>query len=295
MATRRLPPLRSLEAFVRIVRLGSAKAAAAELALSPSALSRRVTALEDYTGRKLFNRGHQTMKLTEEGQALFDAVAPALDELAEQVGRQMADNKIMRLRLNVLPLFGEQRLMPRLPELRQLYPALHIDIDSSPNPMARLGESIDAAIVIADQIDPRLHAVRLDQNKVHAIASRKTVDELGTVPDPARLEKMNYLVHSDMDLSFNAWRAAVGIDTRKEPLVDHFDSGALILEGAAQGLGIAIMHGDHLARARDERLARLFPELEIESPYSFWFVCRPKALETRPVRIFHDWLQSAKL
>ena len=49
-AARRLPPLRALEAFVRIVRLGSAKAAAAELGLSPSALSRRVGALEDFIG-----------------------------------------------------------------------------------------------------------------------------------------------------------------------------------------------------------------------------------------------------
>ncbi|GGD55695.1 LysR substrate-binding domain-containing protein [Croceicoccus mobilis] len=294
MATRRLPPLRSLEAFVRIVRLGSAKAAAAELALSPSALSRRVSALEDYTGRKLFNRGHQTMKLTEDGQALFDAVAPALDELAEQVGRQMADNKVMRLRLNVLPLFGEQRLVPRLPELRQLYPALHIDIDSSPNPMARLGETLDAAIVITDEPDIKLHAVRLDHNMVHAIASRDLVNKLGNIPDPERLEKLNFLVHSDMDLSFDAWREATGMDLSKEPTVDHFDSGALILEAAAQGLGIAIMHGDHLARAKDERLAKLY-DLEVESPYSYWFVCRPKALETRPVRIFHDWLMSAKL
>ena len=44
---RRLPPLRALEAFVRVVRLGSAKAAAVELGLSPSALSRRVQALEE--------------------------------------------------------------------------------------------------------------------------------------------------------------------------------------------------------------------------------------------------------
>lgn len=45
---RRLPPLRSLEAFIRVVRAGSAKTAAAELALSPSALSRRLGALEEF-------------------------------------------------------------------------------------------------------------------------------------------------------------------------------------------------------------------------------------------------------
>jgi len=61
MATRRLPPLRALEAFARIVRMGSARAAATELGLSPSALSRRVTSLEDFVGKKLFTRAHQAM------------------------------------------------------------------------------------------------------------------------------------------------------------------------------------------------------------------------------------------
>ena len=65
-------------------------------------------------------------------------------------------------------------------------------------------------------------------------------------------------------------------------------------EAAAQGLGIAIMHDDHLRRAADPRLASLFDQ-RVESPYSYWFVCRPAALEARPVRMFHDWLAHAAL
>ena len=67
-----------------------------------------------------------------------------------------------------------------------------------------------------------------------------------------------------------------------------------MLEAAAQGLGIAIMHDDHFRRAGDKRLARLF-DIEVESPYSYWFVCRPKDLESRPVKLFHNWLQEAGL
>lgn len=294
MQARRLPPLRALEAFVRIARLGSAKAAAEELAISPSALSRRVSAMEEFTGRKLFNRGHQAMTLTEEGQALYEAVAPILDDLADQIGRQMADSKIMRLRLGVMPLFGSQRLMPRLPELRRLYPSLHIDLDSSAHPIARLGDTLDAAITLADEPDSKLHCVRLDHNRVHAIASRDLVEKLGHSPDPAKLAQQSFLVHAEMEKSFDAWRKATGLGDKFAPTVDHFDSGTLIMEAAAQGLGIAIMHGDHLARANDDRLARLY-DLEVESPYSYWFVCRPRALESRPVRIFHDWLVTAGL
>ncbi|MEM9312793.1 MAG: LysR substrate-binding domain-containing protein, partial [Pseudomonadota bacterium] len=68
----------------------------------------------------------------------------------------------------------------------------------------------------------------------------------------------------------------------------------LMLEAAAQGLGIAIMHDDHLRRAADNRLTNL-GALEVESPYSYWFVCKPTALEMRPVRLFHDWLVRAAL
>ena len=54
------------------------------------------------------------------------------------------------------------------------------------------------------------------------------------------------------------------------------------------------MHDDHFTRASDRRLARLF-DVEVESPYSYWFVCRPRDLEQRPVRLFHDWLVGAGL
>jgi LysR family glycine cleavage system transcriptional activator len=52
------------------------------------------------------------------------------------------------------------------------------------------------------------------------------------------------------------------------------------------------MHGSHLSDARDPRLTRLF-DVEIESPYSYWFVCRPRALKQRSVKLFHDWLLKA--
>ena len=71
--------------------------------------------------------------------------------------------------------------------------------------------------------------------------------------------------------------------------VDYFDSGPLMLEAAAQGLGVAFMHESHFVDARDPRLARLF-DVQVESPYSYWFVCRPRALQLKPVRMFRDWL-----
>lgn len=294
MAIRRLPPLRAIEAFVRIVRLGSARAAADELGLSPSALSRRVAALEEFIGKRLFTRQHQAMRLTDEGQAFYDAVSPRFDELAAAVEGQVEDSKVLRLHLGVLPLFGTQRLFPRLPELRKAHPRLHIDIDTSPHLDHRVGDTLDAAIVLAKQPDPMFHAVRLDHNRVYAFTSKALAEEIGPVPDETALSRQTFVLHTELPDSFAAWKKALGMPRLEPAAVDHFDSGQMILEAAANGLGVAIMHDDHFRRSHDPRLARLF-DVEVESPYSYWFICRPHALEMRSVRIFHDWISKAGL
>jgi len=294
MRSRRLPPLRALEAFVRIVRLGSARAAADELGLSPSALSRRVTSLEDFVGKKLFTRAHQAMKLTDDGRAFYDAVNPHLENLAAAVENQSENLQLLRLHLGVPPLFGSQRLFPKLPELRKLYPRLHIDMDTGPGLIGRVGDTLDAAIILDTRPDKAFHAVQLDHNTVHAVCSLQLIQEIGTSPSKETLSKQIFLIHSDLPESFVAWKEAIGMPDLEPAAIDHYDSGQLILEAAAQGLGIAIMHDDHFNRSGDGRVAPLF-NVTVDSPYSYWFVCRPKALELRPVRLFHDWLVESNL
>nr|KIS30324.1 LysR family transcriptional regulator [Novosphingobium sp. P6W] len=279
---------------MRVVRLGSAKAAANELALSPSALSRRVAALEDFTGKRLFTRQHQAMKLTDEGLAFYNAIGPRLEELAEAVEAQIDRGQVLRLHLGVPSLFGGQRLFPRLPELRKLHPRLHIDIDTGAHLEDRVGDTLDAAIILAKEPDPQYYRVQLDHNKVYAFTSTELAAELGATPDEAMLARQTFLIHQDLPDSLEAWKDAIGLPDLDPASVDRFDSGQLVLEAAAQGLGIAIMHDDHFRRAHDTRLARLY-DIDVESPYRYWFVCRPKSLESRPVRIFHEWLLQAGL
>ncbi|MEC7818376.1 MAG: LysR substrate-binding domain-containing protein [Pseudomonadota bacterium] len=294
MAIRRLPPLRALEAFVRTVRLGSARAAADELGLSPSALSRRIGNLETFVGKKLFTRARQSMQLTDEGQAFYEAVNPHLESLARAVESQSENLSLLRLHLGVLPLFGSQRLFPRLAELRRSHPLLHIDIDTGAHIEDRVGDTLDAGIILSRGPASGLHAVRLDHNRVHAIASRDIAKAVGDLPDRERLEAQTFLIHNELPASFEAWKAALSMHDLEPAAIDHYDSGQLMLEAAKQGLGIAIMHDDHMRRAADDRLTDLFG-IDVESPYSYWFVCKPTALEERPVRIFHDWLVRAEL
>jgi len=286
---RRLPPLTAIEAFVAVARLGSIKAAATELALSAPALSRRIQTLERFLGRPLFDRRHQAMTPNADGDRLLAAIAPALDSLSDAVESMTSGGEVLRLRLGVLPLFASQRLFPKLAQLRAARPELHLDVDTGSNAISRLGEGLDAVIVLAREVDPTLYAERLDRNKVYAIGARTLVEGANPLIRPEQLAEHSVLLHRDMADNFTAWRLTAGIGEIEPEAVDHFDSGALMLEAAAQGLGVAFMLESHFNDANDPRLVRLF-DLQVESPYSYWFVCRPRALQTKPVRIFRDWL-----
>ena len=289
---RRLPPLGAIEAFVQVARLGSVKAAANELALSAPALSRRVQSLERFIGRSLFDRRHQSMVTNADGERLLAQIAPVLDQLSDAVEAMTSGTEVLRLRLGVLPLFASQRLFPRLGELRTAHPELHLDIDTAGHGIARLGEGLDAVIALAREIDPSLYARRLDRNSVYVIGARKLTEGPDPIVRPQQLSTLTALLHRDMADTFTAWREAAGLEEMEPLAIDHFDSGPLMLEAAAQGLGVAFMHESHFADAADPRLVRLF-DIAVESPYSYWFVCRPRALRLKPVRLFHDWLIAA--
>lgn len=286
---RRLPPLTAVEAFVQVARLGSVKAAAEELALSSPALSRRVQALERFVGRSLFERRHQAMVLNSDGELLLGRIAPALDALTEAIGTTSGEQELVRLRLAVLPLFASQRLIGHLAELRALHPELHVDLDTGAHGLARLGDGVDAAIVLAREVDPSLYSRRLDKNEIIPIASRELVGGKRAITRPDELAEHTILLHRDMPETFSVWREAMGLSDLEPVAVDYFDSGQLMLEAAGAGLGVAFMLDSHLDEAQDARLTRLF-DTRIASPYSYWFACRRSALSRRPVKIFHDWL-----
>lgn len=288
---RRLPPLTAVEAFLQVARLGSIKAAAEDLSLSSPALSRRVQALERFLDKPLFHRRHQALVLTSDGEKLLHRIAPAIDMLSLAIDDMAAGADVVRLRLGVLPLFASQKLMPRLPELRERHPELHLDIDTAAHSLSRLGEGLDVAIPLAREVDPALYSRRLGRNRIFPIAARSLTEGPAGIRRPADLSRTTVLLHRDMFSNFEAFRTALGLPDLEPLAVDHFDSGQLMLEAAAGGLGVAFMLDSHFEDARDDRLVRLF-DIAVDSPYSYWFACRPKALESRPVRLFHDWLVS---
>lgn len=232
---KRLPPLTGIEAFVQVARLGSVKAAAEALSLSSPALTRRVQTLERHVGRPLFDRRHQAIDLNPEGERLLAAIAPAVAELSLAMEQAAGRAELMRLRLGTMPLFASHRLIPGLAQLRALHPELHVDIDTGPFILSRLEDGLDAAVVLAREIDSGLYSRPLGTNRGVAIAARRLAEGPDAIRAPADLARHTILLHRDLPDAFEVWRAAVGLPELEPAAVDLFDSGQLILEAAALG------------------------------------------------------------
>lgn len=286
---RRLPPLGAIQAFVNAARLGSLKAAADSLSLSSPALTRRIQGLEQFVGAPLFERQHNAVLLNSQGEHFLKEVAPHLDALAMAVERASSPKKGTRLRIAVPSLFASQRLVPALPSLLVRHPNLRVELDTNSNRLGRLGEGIDAAIVISRRVDPKLYSRRVATGRIVALGSQIFRQNERRIEHPSELARLPALLHREMPEAFEEWRKGIGLPELEPADRTYFDSGQLILDAAAEGMGVAFMLDSHLLSSTDGRLIQLFKE-SVESPYAYWFACSPSALSQRAVKAFHDWL-----
>ena len=285
---RRLPPLGAIEAFVVVAQRRGLRAAAADLNLSPSALSRRVQALEAHIGRKVFDRSGGEFRLTEPGVSLFEEVVPVFDSLSRALDQARGEGQ-ETLRLGVMPAFANAWLLPRLKGFRERYPNIEVALDTSPAPLSRLAANVDAAILLAERSESGLYSCRLCQQRVLAVCAPQVLEAGPPLARPADLSQHTVLMHRRMPELLDVWLAALGVSERPRH-IDYYDSGPLLLEAATLGLGVAVafdtMVSTHL---RDGRLVAPLGE-QVESPLNYWFFCREAAMTTRAVRRFHDWL-----
>ena len=182
---KRLPPLTAVEAFVQTARLGSVQGGGGGARSVLAGVTRRVQAIERHVGRPLFERRRRAVHLNAEGDAAARRGRAGARRARPWRWSGPPAGGLMRLRLGALPLFASHRLMPSLGALREAHPDLHIDIDTQPHALARLDEGLDAAIVLARDIEPPLYARRLGRNRVVAIGGRELAEGPDALSAPA--------------------------------------------------------------------------------------------------------------
>jgi LysR family glycine cleavage system transcriptional activator len=311
----RLPPLNALRAFEAAARHLSFKKAAAELSVTPTAVSHQIKLLEEFLGLPLFRRLVRALELTAQGQAMLPKVREGLECFAVAV--ENARDRVDGGRLLVLspPSFATRWLVPRLRRFTLTQPSLRLHIIRSRNAIdsetsvATAGfETVDlreedSQVVVRFGLGnyPGFRVDRMFGSDYVAVCSPKLMRSAKPLRQPADV-RFQVLLHDDsianerVRPSWEEWLRLAdvsGVDSSAGP---HFSDSGLAFVAAVDGLGIALASRPLVAVAIAEgRLIAPF-DITVAQQYAY-YVVTPEAISDRPaVKAFRRWLlEEAKL
>lgn len=184
-----------MSAFVRTVETGSFSAAARELGLTPSALSKLVTRLEDRLGARLLQRTTRRLQLTHEGEAFFGrahAILRAMDEAEAEVAKSGVSPRGL-LRVHSGFAFGTYQLAAVIPRFLERYPDIELEITLNDRPVAMIEENIDLAIEIGALDESSMVARRICNLERVICAAPRYLERYGVPRNPDDLQHHNCL------------------------------------------------------------------------------------------------------
>lgn len=238
---RRSLPLSALRAFEAAARLGSFKSAAEELAVTPTAISHQVRALEAQTGLVLFDRQVRKVVLTEAGGQLFpvlrdgfDAFEAALDRLARQRGP-------VQVCISATQAFTVKWLVPRLADFRRQHPGIDLRLHASDEPVDLRSASVDIAIRYGRGPYPGLVTEALFSDGFGPVANPRlqvsSPDDLARVP----LIRFDWKHAHPKNPTWERWFAAAGRRWRSPAGQLRFSDEGHAIQAAIAGHGVALL------------------------------------------------------
>ncbi|NDZ17345.1 LysR family transcriptional regulator [Variovorax sp. WS11] len=285
-ARRKLPPLNALKAFEAAARLGGFTAAAEEMFVSPGAISRHVTNLEEFLGVTLFQRGHNDVRLTADGADYLAQIAAALSAI-EKASRGVATPARDRnLHIHALPTFAEYWLMPRLGRFRDAHPDASIQLTSSLEETDWDTDSADVSIY-ASIGGWNERGTHLFDSEISPVCAPSLVQ--GVTPIPADLMGWPLLSSINKSNDWLRWFHAAGLQPDAAQPRYLFGSSAMAYKAAMHGFGAVcaeLVFVEPLLVARS--LVRLSDLTTVGSGY--FFEVRPGKKESSLARAFREWI-----
>ena len=288
LARRFLPSTALLQAFEAAARLESFTAAADELNLTQSAVSRQIRALEEMLGSALFVRERQTVRLTDAGRTYAQEIRSALETIAGATLRFRANPNGGTLNLAILPTFGTRWLAPRLPDFIAENPGITINLTTRLAPFDFAREPLDAAIHFGGPEWPGA-VVEFLMGEVLIPACSRSLRERYGFREPRDLLEAPLLHLTSRPDAWEAWFARHGVD---HPQVSGmlFDQFATATQAAMSGMGVALLP-HFLFRAELERgdlvAAVDFPVANSDGYHLAWPVERR---DFPPLAAFRRWI-----
>jgi len=288
----RMLPLNALRSFDAAARRLSFAAAAAELGVTPAAVSIQVRRLEEWVGAPLFVRGHRSIELSAAGRKLAPQLTALFVEM-ERLLSEVAELDAVSLQVSAMPSFASRWVAPRLGRFTQAHRGVQVRLAGADRRADFERDGVDVGLRYGDGDYGDLHAELIAPAVAFPVCSPALAAGVGA--DPGKVAA-RLLLHDESSLvapglpTWEAWFAGAGASPAGDGEGPLFSNSHMALAAAAAGQGFALglspLVDDDLAAGR---LARPFA-FELESPFGFWFVCRRDRLDEPKIAAFRAWI-----
>lgn len=287
----RIPvPLNALRAFEAASRHLSIKEAAAELGVTPSAVSHQIRSLEESLGVELLRRVGAGLEMTAAGRQLAPSLNQGFQHIAEGVAQMRTQRQTGPLRLNMLPAFATNWLSPRLGRYPFEQDGFSLDISTSQDDVDLAAGEADAGIWYGTGQWPGLRSELLFEAQIDLYA--RPGFATGTHQERVNKIRRTNLFISRHCLNWRHWLDSMPEGPMEPGLLTTVDSGGLTLQAAADGVGVTIAVCE-LANSAVQagRLESVFNR-PVKDGAGFYLVYPDGLREDRRLALLRRWLHT---
>jgi len=291
-----------LRAFESVARHLNFRVAGEELALTQSAVSRQIQALEEEVGVPLFLRHTRAVELTSAGALLLLAVSqalPRIDAAVRQI-RQSAGRRSVSL--TTFASFASMWLIPRLEAFQRDHPDIDIRIDASDVAVDLDLTDVDIALRYGPAASMPAGAVRLFGEQLTPLASPWLLKSSGTGGQALRraeeLAQFALIEAGDANrthlewLTWRRWLEAQGLPKLSPKRWLYFNYAYQMVQAALTGQGVVLARLPLVAESiANGDLIEVLPDSRMDSPMAYWLIAGPRSAARTEIKAFCDWLQ----
>jgi LysR family glycine cleavage system transcriptional activator len=288
-----------LRAFEAVARHLNFRAASEEMALTQSAVSRQIQALEDEVGASLFLRHTRAVELTSAGAQLLMAVSqslPRIDSAVRQI-RQSAGRRTVAL--TTFASFASMWLIPRLEQFQRDNPDIDIRIDASDTTHDLEVSDVDMALRYGPMATMPQHAVRLFGEQLTPVVSPWLLKSGPPLKKPADLTHFALIEAGDAHqthlewLTWRRWFDEHGFPKLQPKRWLYFNYAYQMVQAALTGQGVVLARLPLVAESlANGDLVEPLPHQRMDSPMAYWLIIGPRSAQRPEIKAFCDWLMA---
>lgn len=285
----RSPPIQYLPAFVAAARHNSFKLAAAQLNITPSAVSQQIKTLESYIGLPLFSRQKRELQLTQAGNSFFQVAEVTLAHYESGCLRFFEHYLSPTLKVSMIPYIANELIIPKLADFQEQHPDINLVVQTSMQLENLQNSELDAAIRFGTPPWPEHNAELISPAQSCLVAHP---DYWSKHPISEREDWQNQtLIHSRSNT--NDWQRLMDsiqnqFSPKRELYFDSYDAG---IRAAEAGLGIAIgilpIIKNKIAQGKLTALSERYVSIE----EGFYLVTKPNDSKQEAYRQLALWLK----